>query len=135
MIRSYEPGLLRRDGKRLRKRRLRPEVIERVRLKPRAIMTAVEFSQRFTELAPGQSMIYHKGDLAIDRFIDPMVDEIAQRALQLGTKKMVAVSALTTEKGYDYKKPGTEDWGLGRATLLQRKKAPSTFEYIIVKKV
>ena len=98
-------------------------------------MTADEFSRRFAELAPGQSMVYHRGDLALDRFIDPMVDEIAHRALQLGTKKLEAVRIPTTSGDYDYKKPGAEDWGLGCATLLQRRKAPSIFEYVIIKKV
>ena len=122
------------SGRKLRKRRLKPEVIDRLRLKPRAIMTTDEFTRRFDRLAPGGSMVYHRGNLALDRYIDPMVDEIARRALQLGTKRMEAVSpTLTTNKLYDYKKPEAGDWGLGRATLLQRKRELFIFEYVIIK--
>ena len=120
--------------RKLRKRRFRPGVIDRLRLKPRAIMTTDEFTRQFDGLASGGSMVYHRGNLALDRFIDPMVDEIAHRALQLGTKRMEAVNpTLTTGKLYDYKKPEAEDWGLGRATLLQRRRGPFVFEYVIIK--
>ena len=123
-------------GQRPRKRRLQLEVIERLRLKPLAIMTTDEFTERFDKLALGESMIYHRGNLARDRSIDPMVDEIAYRALQVCTKRMEAISVtLTSNKLYDYKKPEAGDWGLGRATLLQRKKELFVFEYVIIKVV
>ena len=97
-------------------------------------MTVDEFSTRFENLSPGGSLVYHRGDLATDRFSDPTVDEIGKLALQLGTKRTEPIYRSLYNQHYDYQKPKAHDWGLEKGTLIQRRTAPKVFEYIIVKK-
>lgn len=84
------------------------------------------FHRWFARCLPGESYIYHRGNLAIDRMQDRELDRLAREIITRGETSLNVMSGCRHKRG--------EIEGTGELRLVSRRVGEGEYEYAAVRR-